>query len=461
MTESEVDFEWLRIAVESVASPEAIYSTKTIDAFLSAERHDAARAALWREKLPNAIEREFRRRVADIRKLKLNGAHEHDVESPRVLDLVALAQRDPTPPRFIVEGWLPEGEATLFAGHGGSGKSAIALYLAVCIAAGVEFFGLRVERKRVAYFSLEDGENILHWRLARVCDWLGIDIASLKDWLVLIDATAGDAELMTETREGMALTSAYEWIKACAQSVDGIVIDGASDAFGGNENERRAVRRFVRALRRLIRADGFVLLLAHVDKATARAGDATQAFSGSTAWTNSVRARWYLRADGEDGSLLIDVKKSNHGPDGASMRLSWNETAHLFVAEMAVPTSRLSRELARSAEREHIRSLVSSAELAGDPLPAARSGGRTCHQVAEAHGLAASLSGRRGKTRFYLHLDALKAEKIIHVKAIRRPNRHPAEVYSTRVDAAPETARNAAETAHAPAKEQLAPETAH
>src|SRR5882672_1451116 len=63
---------------------------------------------------------------------------------PASLDLEALAERDPETPAFIIDDWLPCGYATLLSGHGGVGKSLIALYLAVCIAADTPFFGLEV-----------------------------------------------------------------------------------------------------------------------------------------------------------------------------------------------------------------------------------------------------------------------------------------------------------------------------
>jgi hypothetical protein len=88
---------------------------------------------------------------------------------PQPLDLRALAQRAPQRPQFIVPDWLPAGYATLLAGHGGVGKSAIALHLAVCIAKGCDFFGLPCAQRRVLYLSCEDRERILHWRLARIC----------------------------------------------------------------------------------------------------------------------------------------------------------------------------------------------------------------------------------------------------------------------------------------------------
>jgi len=106
---------------------------------------------------------------------------------PAPLDLLALAKREPEPPRAIIGDWLFEGYATLFAGHGGVGKSTIALCLAVCIATGRSFFGLQPQRRRVLYLSCEDRVGVLHWRLARICKYLGIDMASLRGSLDILD----------------------------------------------------------------------------------------------------------------------------------------------------------------------------------------------------------------------------------------------------------------------------------
>ncbi len=104
---------------------------------------------------------------------------------PESLDLEALTERDPEPPQFIVPGWLPCGYATLFAGHGGVGKSGIALHLALCIAAGLPFFDVPVQRRRALYLSCEDRAAVVHWRLARICTYLGLDLATVRGWLEL------------------------------------------------------------------------------------------------------------------------------------------------------------------------------------------------------------------------------------------------------------------------------------
>lgn len=97
---------------------------------------------------------------------------------PVPLDLREMARHDPEPPPMIIPDWLPCGYATMLAGHGGAGKSGIALQLAVNIALGLDWCRLPVEQRRVLYLSCEDRERALHWRLRRICDHADVDIRS-------------------------------------------------------------------------------------------------------------------------------------------------------------------------------------------------------------------------------------------------------------------------------------------
>lgn len=394
-----LDAEHLRLARESQFDQAAIYSDKTLDAYLRVNQADPAGAAVWRETLADNIDREFGRRLTSRRyngqerrraqsNAKPNGpdgpqSEPRDDAMPRRLSLSELARREPQPPGFNIPGWLPAGEVTLFAGDGGTGKSAIALMAAICESAGRPFYGIPTERRKVGFVSLEDSEEILHWRLKRATQWLGIDLASLDDWLIAYDASKADGLMLADSRDGPHLTAAYDWLRAEIQAhgLQVIVIDSASDAYGGSENERRAVRMFIRALRRLIPPGGAILLLAHVDKLSARNPDTATGYSGSTAWSNSVRSRWYLRADND--ALLLEVQKSNYAPKGSVLRLEWNESAHLFVGTLEMPTSKLDRELADSDEREAVlaalRGCANSAPVV--VVPAAMTGPRTAHHV--------------------------------------------------------------------------------
>ena len=104
-----------------------------------------------------------------------------------------------------------------------------------------------------------------------------------------------------------------------------VVVDNASDVYDGDEIHRPTVRAFVRDLARLVRpSGGAVLLLSHVDKMTSRSGKLAngEAYSGSTAWHNSVRSRLFL-LEVEPGQLELSHQKSNLGPRREPLRLEW------------------------------------------------------------------------------------------------------------------------------------------
>lgn len=254
-----------------------------------------------------------------------------NAEQLQVIDLSTLAAFEP-PPEFWWEGRLPAGEVTLLAGHGGQGKSMVALVLAVCVATGLPCFGVPVKRGRALFYSGEDGARTVRYRLREVCRAMGLEPAALVGWLTVIDATGDDPTLYAladDRRKACAPTAALCELRAILsrQAVDVLVVDNMSDVFGGDEINRSQVRGFVRALAQLVRTrGGAVLLLAHVGKATSRAGSKSQdaeSYSGSTALHNSVRSRLFLAPTDTPDLRELRQEKSNHGKLQPVLRLSW------------------------------------------------------------------------------------------------------------------------------------------
>jgi RecA-family ATPase len=209
-----------------------------------------------------------------------------------------------------------------------------------------------------------------------------------------------------------------------------LVIDGASDAYGASEIVRRHVRYYIRALRRLVPQDGACLLLAHVDKSTAKNAETTQGYSGSTAWNNSVRARWYLRSEGEDGGLLLELVKANHAVAGAQIRLRWDPVAMLYVADAAPTEGGMVKGIRERQEREGIVAALKACSAAGEYVPAATSGRRTAFNVLSVRpefpqSLRNSAAGSR---LFWQRIEELRQMRLIREESIRRKNRHYRDV---------------------------------
>lgn len=343
---------------------------------------------------------------------------------PQPLDLEALAEREPERPSFIIQDWGPAGYAWLLAGHGGVGKSGIALHLAVCLAAGIPFFGLDVERRRVCYLSCEDREDVLHWRLSRICAYLGVNLSTLRGWLEVFDLVSSDSVLWErDAKDGTTLRAAYFELQAHVRRHGGDVVlfvDGITDTYAGNENAKPEVKRYVRSLVRLIDPKrGAVLLIGHIAKPAAAGEPTSEGYSGTTAWHNSVRARWYLYPEtqrSEDGKaektgeLLLELQKSNLGRVDQAMSFCWDEQAHLFVGRQ-VTESAFDRKHRDREEQAGILASLKACAAAGLPVPAATTGQRTAyHVLAAAAEFPDALKGAGAdkRRRFWRHVEALR-----------------------------------------------------
>lgn len=372
----------------------------------------------------------------DSRPLKSNDSATSD--QPRELDIPSLALIDPARPQMLLPtlGALPLGEPALLAGDGGAGKSNVALYMAVCAATGVSFFGEPIDRCTAAYVSFEDPEKVLHWRLRRACYAANVSMQDVARDLRILDGTKSPNGWYSRLDGGAyGFTEQFEQIRERLQGVELIVVDGAADVFAANENDRAQVKAFIRGLRTMVHPKGALLLLAHVDKNGVQQGGNGLGFSGSTGWHNSVRSRLFMyreTTDDEDGaktetgSVVLEVRKSNYGRTGARLVLKYDDQYDIF-RRVDQPADRpVSRE---GEEQEAIVRVIARAADAGTPIPAATSGTRTAHSVAAARdGFPASLKPRRDRPRFYRHLEHLRAAGRVVTEPMRTPSRKVIEV---------------------------------
>ena len=136
----------------------------------------------------------------------------------------------------------------------------------------------------------------------------------------------------------------------------------------------RWCRGFIRSLALLVRRrNGAVLLLAHVDKGTSRAGKSagSESYSGSTAWHNSVRSRLFL-LESVPGLLELQHQKSNLGPRRAPLVLAWlpDRLPQLVSGPApgaALPTDAALRALLALIAEFYGRSSYASAAQTGRP----------------------------------------------------------------------------------------------
>lgn len=244
---------------------------------------------------------------------------------------------DEAPLRWVLDQWMPCGEVTLMAAHGGAGKSYVGLVLGVHVVMGWQFGGVAVDPGRVLFVSCEDPAGEMRRRLRRIVEHYTLNLNEVAERLDVLDLSDTDPTLHGASGPTRLLSQMGETVKSRDYRL--IIIDNASDAYAGNEIERAAVKTFIRGLRQQMSTpDRAVLLLAHVNKQSAgsnRQKGATEDYSGSTAWHNSVRSRWSLESAGAD-AMTLQHQKSNRGALQHPIRIEWQVGVPVVVLPRAV-----------------------------------------------------------------------------------------------------------------------------
>lgn len=257
----------------------------------------------------------------------------------RPIDPITL-DGQPVPPRkWFVENWAPHGHVTALYGDGGTGKSLLGQQLLTAAACGLDFLGLPTRHCKAIGVFCEDDEEELHRRQDDINKHYGIGFGDLEN-MQWFSRVADDNLLMTFGPDGRGETTLfYSQLLDYAKEfgAQAVVIDTLADTFGGNENARPAVRQFLSAgLGRIAKElDGSVIALGHPSQTGLVSGAGA---GGSTAWSNSVRSRWYLTrpsvADGEEvdeDKRILSRKKANYSRVGDEISLRYE--AGLFVPE--------------------------------------------------------------------------------------------------------------------------------
>ena len=242
---------------------------------------------------------------------------------------------DAQPREWICEGWLNY-RLTLFTGHGGTGKSQLALQLAAAVASKVRCNWIPLDRgasdaamtisssSPVLVASWEDEEDEVHRRLssiAKVLPWAGPD--QIEDRLHFADLA--DLGPVWDAK----LTGVGERLQATAKEIGArlLIIDPRAAAYANDENHRAQVRAFISHWDRWARDNRCaVLLIDHLPKYATTDGSymfrGGATYAGSTDWHNASRCVWNI-----DEKYLLRCDKSNYGDTPPPVRLSRKEGA--------------------------------------------------------------------------------------------------------------------------------------
>lgn len=208
----------------------------------------------------------------------------------RMLDFAQLAPQKAPPKVWFRAGWLGTG-ATLFPGKGGEGKSTLAQHEATCGALGRPYFAGDSAPYTSLLWNCEDEHDDLWRRQEQICEHEGLELSGLAGRLFLVSRFGCDNALMVESGGALVPTQLLKQLRQQVNDlrIDVLWLDNVAHLMAGNHDDRTHATQFINALNGLVKGRPFgVVLLAHVSRALG------SEFSGSVAWENAARMRWYL-----------------------------------------------------------------------------------------------------------------------------------------------------------------------
>ena len=233
-------------------------------------------------------------------------------DTPDYLNWGDLQNQTPPDRRWILPGWIGQGHATLLVGPGATGKTLLAQQILSCLALGRAFIGEAPEQPiNCLMWACEDEHAELWRRQVAITRWLKCGLDDFQGRLFIEPRFGKENTLFAGARgyENAGWTGLLSELEMQAQATDAqvIVLDNVGQLFGGNENSRYEVTRFINGLCGALPGRS-VILLAHPAK-----GQGSE-YSGNTAWENCVRTRLYL------GPEMPDKKQGELDETDADVR---------------------------------------------------------------------------------------------------------------------------------------------
>jgi hypothetical protein len=278
----------------------------------------------------------------------------------KVFDLIPAGSLLATlPPRreWVIENFLPSKIVAAIIAAGGTGKSYLAMHIAVSVASGTLLFesSLPKNAAQVVFISGEDDAPELQRRLHKAVAGLSPkEVALVNQNLHFIDL-ADSFELFTErTNKGeVDITQVPRMIcdqiiKEVGPNIGLVIVDPVARFRGGEENLAADATRFVQALQQIRdQLNTCVLALHHVNKGAGTGGNQNNA-RGSSAFIDGVRLVFQLNALlepeirqsygnplGLPQLLTLQSVKSNYGKPAEPMVLARRDDGSLELFDVA------------------------------------------------------------------------------------------------------------------------------
>lgn len=227
------------------------------------------------------------------------------------LDWGEVKRTGKVPRRWAIGNWLSY-DPTLFAGAGGIGKTLLAQQIGMSLALGKNMLGAVERELRVLMWACEDSRDELGNRAIDIASHLGIDLETLGDRFTVIPRRGLENTLFAAPYDQPVFTPLLGELEEQINDlrINVLFLDNIGQIFAAQENNRHHVTKCNNGILGCARHDDFApVIMGHPAKALG------SEYSGSTAWENAVRMRWYL------GDRLPDQKLDDREATDPKVRI--------------------------------------------------------------------------------------------------------------------------------------------
>jgi hypothetical protein len=169
-------------------------------------------------------------------------------ESPRLKILFSSAAfvGNFTPPDYLIDGFLQRKYLYSMTGPTGSGKTAVALRIALHVALGLKLADMEIEQGRVVFFAGENPDDV-RTRWIKLCEEMNVDPNTVEVFFI-----SGTPPVVND--DGRALIASD---LASIGPISLLIVDTAAAFFTGeDENVNTAFGNFARELRKFVSLSG-------------------------------------------------------------------------------------------------------------------------------------------------------------------------------------------------------------
>ncbi len=223
---------------------------------------------------------------------------------------------------FILEPYIPKQAVVLFDGLGETGKTLLAMQLAMSLATGKPFLGFEIkEKQKVLYLTAEENDANFAQRLKLLAKGLNVNNEQLQQnfaWLSIYSENfqCSTYRLLKNANKEIITTEFYDCLVNIITHFKPslVILDSLVNFYGLDENSSEQASIFMEALKMITKNHDCSFMLLHHQTKEAMRVDGEKLFRGSMVFREQSRARITLQRVSEDTKKLTIEKLNYYSP---------------------------------------------------------------------------------------------------------------------------------------------------